>query len=457
MKRTLPWFRVIRGGGAAAVTGTTRIAASAAFDVVRHTSSFPVYPMPSDGKRRRRSNNNNRCCSSSASAESGLGAVVRVTKTSRDAADALPAYGLEREALTGFVDDLLKRTRALMDRRDDDDHDDDDQGTTRSLPSGDAATATAPDPDPVRTTAHHVIAFSGGIDSSVAAALVRKAATSPTLASGVYRSEKVTAVLGLSPAVPEDQRKLAEEVAATIGVDFEHVRTTEGADDLYVANDGRACLACKTHLYDNLRSIAAAYRGSVEESDDDSRRCRRRILYNGTNADDRKDETRLGLIAARDFRVRSPLADLPKARVREVGRHLGLPNWDHAASPCLRSRLAMGVLATPLALRDVGSAESFVRDNLSEPWDVRRSLRVRILSGNRARIEVDDDALLEELEDLLRTPRWKSHFEDELGFASVDARRFRSGSVAPSPDRIAAAIAATEEDHPTPRKLRRRP
>lgn len=34
-------------------------------------------------------------------------------------------------------------------------------------------------------------------------------------------------------------------------------------------------------------------------------------------------------------------------QVRAVSRELGLPNWNHAASPCLRSRLAFGVEATP--------------------------------------------------------------------------------------------------------------
>lgn len=34
-------------------------------------------------------------------------------------------------------------------------------------------------------------------------------------------------------------------------------------------------------------------------------------------------------------------------QVRTLSRTLGLPNWNHAASPCLRSRLALGVQATP--------------------------------------------------------------------------------------------------------------
>lgn len=40
------------------------------------------------------------------------------------------------------------------------------------------------------------------------------------------------------------------------------------------------------------------------------------ILFNGTNADDLKDPTRLGLIAAKEFKVASPLATVSKATVR---------------------------------------------------------------------------------------------------------------------------------------------
>ena len=60
----------------------------------------------------------------------------------------------------------------------------------------------------------------------------------------------------------------------------------------------------------------------------------------------RMPQPSLGLIAASDFLVRSPLDLVSKGDVRRAARHLGLPNWDAAASPCLRSRLAIGVEAT---------------------------------------------------------------------------------------------------------------
>ena len=44
-----------------------------------------------------------------------------------------------------------------------------------------------------------------------------------------------------------------------------------------------------------------------------------------------------------NFHVASPLAALTKDEVRSASKELGLPNWSHAASPCLRSRLALNV------------------------------------------------------------------------------------------------------------------
>ena len=392
----------------------------------------------------------------SSSTEADL-AAVRVTRTSKGFRDSSLPYDLEKEELTIFVDDLLLRTRILMDN---------DNGDERSVfidsKNSSIGNKTNSNISIKGRSAHHVIAFSGGIDSSVAAALVYRVASSsiPTLSSNVYDRENVTAVLGLSPAVPMDQRKLAEDVASKIGVALEQISTTEGTDDVYVANDGRACLACKTHLYDNLKTIAEQY-CAIEPKEGQSMTTTTRrmdtILYNGTNADDLKDPTRLGLIAANDFAVRSPLSGLSKDRVRAVGRHLGLPNWDYAASPCLRSRLAVGVTATSDRLKNVGAAETFVRDELGKDqpdgtWDVRRSLRVRILSKNRAMIEVDDDQILQTIECHLQSKTWKTHFEENLGFATVAARKFKTGSVAPPLNRIATIASPTGS-----RKLRRRP
>jgi pyridinium-3,5-biscarboxylic acid mononucleotide sulfurtransferase len=149
-------------------------------------------------------------------------------------------------------------------------------------------------------------------------------------------------------------------------------------------------------------------------------------LFNGTNKEDRRDPTRVGLKAAADFQVRSPIDQLTKAEVRALARALGLPNWRHAASPCLRSRLALGVPALEDHLRRVERAEGVVRRALGGAMQVQHNLRVRLLAGGRGAVELDAELLhvvapfMAEIEGELRG----------LGFdGGVTLRAFKSGSV----------------------------
>ena len=293
---------------------------------------------------------------------------VKVLKTFQTS--SRPAFQEERHDARLLVDTLLERTRSLMDG-----------------------------------SKHHIVAYSGGIDSSLVACLIHQSAV---------EGETAHAVLGLSPAVPQEQIDLARHVAEdVIGMELEMIPTTEGDDEMYIENNGQACLACKTHLYTCLNAV-------VKHAGGDHQR-----LYNGTNADDLKDPTRLGLIAAENFQVRSPLSLIPKEDVRKAAKYLGLPNWNYAASPCLRSRLALGVEAVPEHLRRIETAERFVRQSLS--LDATQSMRVRLLAQNRAMVEVEDSQL-----DVAEShvDSWQTHFQDQLGFASVAVRPFKSGSVA---------------------------
>eukprot|EP00566_Odontella_aurita_P001373 CAMPEP_0113548652 /NCGR_PEP_ID=MMETSP0015_2-20120614/13006_1 /TAXON_ID=2838 /ORGANISM="Odontella" /LENGTH=375 /DNA_ID=CAMNT_0000449293 /DNA_START=266 /DNA_END=1393 /DNA_ORIENTATION=+ /assembly_acc=CAM_ASM_000160 len=276
----------------------------------------------------------------------------------------------------------------------------------------------------VNASSSNVIAYSGGVDSSLAAALVQRVFTDKTSGNpGSFSSGSVTAVLGLSPAVPPEQIETARSVAAVIGVDLLEVSTQEGTDPTYVANKGQACLACKTHLYSALNAVAAAALDMERVGRDGSV-----ILYNGTNADDTKDPTRLGLVAASKFRVESPLLHTTKSDVRRAAKHLGLPNWNHAAAPCLRSRLAFGVEATRKHLEIVGEAERRVRKALK--LDHSANMRVRYLAGKRAMVEVDERVLRDiDAESVLQHEGFSGVFS-ELGFESYGVRAFKSGSVA---------------------------
>ena len=303
----------------------------------------------------------------------------------------MPMTDLQKQQATHLVDDLLHTTDAIM--------------------------MTAEQHAADHHHHHHVIAFSGGIDSSLAATLVHTVHQQKRK-QNTLQTSSVQAVLGISPAVPADQIDLARKVAQHIGIDLQTVYTQEGTDETYIRNEGQACWACKTHLYSTLAAIA-------DHSHQTSKTSATVSLYNGTNADDRKDATRVGLQAARDFQVASPLQDITKDQVRLAARHMGLFHWNHAASPCLRSRLALGVEATQEHLQRIERAEGYVRRELAlSPAD---NLRVRLLAKNRACIEVDAGEALERVQDAVE--KWKCFFVDELGFGSVHARAFRSGSV----------------------------
>ncbi len=303
-----------------------------------------------------------------------------------------------------------------------------------ALPPGDGAAAAPPAPpaEPPADRRRHLVAFSGGVDSSVVAALVHRAFPGRSLA-----------VLGVSAGLGEAARARARAVAAHIGIPLREVRTREGANPEYVANDGTACFHCKTELYSRLGAVLDAAAAEPHGG-------RRVVLYNGTNADDAEDPTRVGLVAARDFDVRSPLADITKDEVRQAARELGLPNHAHAAAPCLRSRLAFGVRATEDHLRAVEAAEEIVRGRLG--LGVADNLRVRLLAGGRAALEVDrallpraQAAVLQEGEEeeaaaaaaagsgkkkkKKKKKQGLAELLAEAGFPRLEVRAFKTGSV----------------------------
>ena len=272
----------------------------------------------------------------------------------------------------------------------------------------------------LRRDAPLVVAFSGGVDSSVVAAAAMRAA--PAAA---------TAVTADSPSVPRWQLDLAHRIAGEIGIDHRVVRTGEGERPEYIRNDSQRCFYCKQTLYDTLAALRDHSAGEGGAA----------VMLSGTNADDRGDH-RPGISAGRLAGVETPLADLgvTKRRVRELARYFGLSNAELPASPCLASRVAYGVEVTPERLRRVELAEDWLRQR------GMRDVRVRVHAGELARVEVPRDQLPE----LLRS-EWADQFPEAFRaigfrFVTVDFQGLRSGNLndalvplvtmppAPSPD-----------------------
>jgi uncharacterized protein len=179
-----------------------------------------------------------------------------------------------------------------------------------------------------------VVAYSGGVDSALVAALALEQC-----------GERALAITGVSPALAPHLRREAVEQAHWLGLRHREIATAELSDPTYASNPAERCYACKRELHRLLTPIAAAAGGAP--------------VLDGVNADDLADH-RPGIQAARDAGVRSPLAELGigKAQVRQLSRALGLPWWDKPAQPCLASRFPYGEPITATRLqRDTARIE----------------------------------------------------------------------------------------------------
>jgi uncharacterized protein len=243
------------------------------------------------------------------------------------------------------------------------------------------------------------VALSGGVDSAVTAKAAR-----------VALGDRAVAATGVSPSLAERDRADAEAVAQQIGIRHVILETSEFADPRYVRNDGARCYFCKSELYGKM----AGWRERLGVA----------VLCSGANRDDLGDY-RPGLVAAEEHGVRHPLVEVGfgKAEVRLLAQHWGLANWDKPAAPCLSSRIAVGLEATPERVARIEAAEDFLR-NLGF-----RDLRVRCHPGELARVEVPEGDLPRLLDGELRARIATKLTELGFQFASLDLTGLRSGSL----------------------------
>jgi len=207
-----------------------------------------------------------------------------------------------------------------------------------------------------------LVAFSGGVDSTLVLALAHD-----------VLGEKALAVTAQSASMPDREMKACHQLAKEIGVKHLVVKTEEMSNPNYRANPANRCYHCKTELYSSLKKVAQ----------------QENILniLNGTNTDDLGDY-RPGLESAREQGVRSPLveAQFSKQEVRELSRMMKLSIWNKPAMACLSSRIPYGQPVTPEKLAMIEQAEDLL---LSLGFT---QVRVRHL-GTLARIELDKNEI----------------------------------------------------------------
>jgi uncharacterized protein len=243
-----------------------------------------------------------------------------------------------------------------------------------------------------------IVAFSGGVDSSLLAQ-----------AAYIALGDKALAVTAVSPSLPKAELDEAVDVAKRIGIKHHLIHTDEMANPNYVANPTNRCYFCKSELFIKLNPLAQelGYK---------------HVLY-GAMLDDRGDH-RPGAQAAREYQVRAPLdeADLSKEEIRALSQRWGLPTWNKPSFACLSSRFPYGQLITLEKLTAVEEAEQFLRNQGIRVFRVRHHDKI-------ARIEVLPDDMLRLAQEPLRS-KLVAHFKT-LGYTYVtlDLAGFRSGSM----------------------------
>jgi uncharacterized protein len=246
-----------------------------------------------------------------------------------------------------------------------------------------------------------VVAYSGGVDSSLLLRVARK-----------VLGEGALGVIGRSDSYAQRELELALAQAAAFGAEVEIVSTGELADPSFRSNPEDRCYHCKSELYRELEGVARRFGAAA--------------ILDGTIADDLGD-WRPGTRAAGEAGVRSPLAELGfrKVDVRAAAGHLGLDSADKPASPCLASRIPYGIEITREKLSMIENAEELVR-SLGF-----RELRVRH-HEELARVEVPAAELGRVLE-----PETRKALVDGLKslgyrYVTLDLEGFRSGSLNPA-------------------------
>jgi len=250
-----------------------------------------------------------------------------------------------------------------------------------------------------------VLAFSGGVDSSVLGAAAVRFSPKECPPAGFFAVSATTAAESIDWA-----RKAAEE----IGLELTVFESAEFSDADFLRNDRRRCYYCKRDRFSAIREMAVE---RVLKSGQDGRRL---TFIEGSNADD-LGEDRPGLAASRELGFCAPLAGagLTKGEIRRLAANWSLSTAERPSDTCLATRLAFGLSIFPERLHRIEEGEKILRrDGFS-------ICRLRLDEPGKARIEVPKDRTGEvEIESIIEIQK--------LGFDEVrlDLGGYQSGKMA---------------------------
>ncbi|MFW9969367.1 MAG: ATP-dependent sacrificial sulfur transferase LarE [Candidatus Odinarchaeota archaeon] len=244
-----------------------------------------------------------------------------------------------------------------------------------------------------------IVAFSGGVDSSLLAFLSKKYAKDTLLIT-----EK-------SILYPEEEIEEASQFAKNYSINHMIIERNPLNDEQFQCNPSNRCYICKMGLYRDILEIK-----NLKSFD---------LILDGSNMDDLSDY-RPGMQALKELNISTPYIDfkLNKKEIREISKYFELEVQSKPSMACFSSRIPYGQTINQKKLEMIREAEKFLKNSFN-----LKQLRVRLHEPNLARIEF----LLEDLPKVLSRINLeliKKKFKElEFSYITIDIEGFRSGSM----------------------------
>ncbi|NOR38032.1 MAG: ATP-dependent sacrificial sulfur transferase LarE [Candidatus Thorarchaeota archaeon] len=243
-----------------------------------------------------------------------------------------------------------------------------------------------------------LVAFSGGVDSSVLALLAKK------------HGERVVLLTVDSILSPQSELANAKKVADELNIESEIIHVNHLEDNEFTKNPRDRCYLCK-------KKLSSIWIEFAEKQGLD-------MVVEGTSASDLKGH-RPGERALREMGGTSPFLDagITKDEIRKYAKENGLSVADRPSMACLATRFPYGVQITKKHVNMVDAIEQAVR-RIFEVHTIRARFHgdlVRIEVGSDERDKLFDSNKLDELNELAKS----------IGFTyvAIDAKGYRTGAM----------------------------
>ncbi|NHI90958.1 MAG: ATP-dependent sacrificial sulfur transferase LarE [Candidatus Lokiarchaeota archaeon] len=240
-----------------------------------------------------------------------------------------------------------------------------------------------------------VVAFSGGVDSSLIAYLAKK------FGMDAY------AITIKNEFITDEEFEAAKSVANEIGINWNSIQINVLTDPIIQNNPPDRCYFCKKKIMRTLENIR-----KIEKFD---------IIVDGTNADD-ANEYRPGLLASEELNIISPFKEvgMTKDEIRNVSKEFELSTWNKPSMACIATRFPYFDSLDPKKIEMVRKSEFYIKNEFKI-----QVLRVRF-QNDEARIEIGSNEMekilnntsLRKINDQLKINGFKKVFLDLAGYQS---------------------------------------